>query len=551
MEAPVPRIEDHPINADAIVDTVVYYDLFLQDIDSTSGEKGRLNLLMLNYLISMLTLYYLDHVAVGGKAWQNIWTHQKQGSRMSFQQMTFMAIMHCRILRRLFCEAYHGLAYSRLSTSVPQFNWLVSQDLAINRQFPVSTYTQSEVDQALTTLLFKFCRVEWHSQLHHYIHLLSDQMASFFYRTKDIKAFNVEGFRTPISEKLVTSLNKKDTQLNKKVQPGAQVFTYNFDFLYRCSWRYFYIMQNIMGFEQFMNRLPAQLPPPRGVWDVPFPRQQALEYPSQLSVNKVPYTRETVATLAKLIKTRIMYFYGRYSRSELNTVNEQIRKKVVDLILPQGDLEWVQHKYPIIAHNANNIMETLHTTVYKPIRLLLFPAEDHKVLDIYLKESSDDSSPLRFVHDYLVLYLFNKHMVRNLNSLNFLETYVIPQRNIHFFAKLLLNTKEPYLRQWMGRYYLYYNNHMSFVNTDIYHVLAEWVLVAFKFCPELWENIQDFGYQLLPPVLLAQNNDQFTVDLYTENAEDAMDIDSDERPPQIALEQDKDAEDKTDSLLIL
>lgn len=528
--------DNHPIDGVEHQESIMHYDLYLRPLEHVYGQEGKINMVLLNYLVSMLNLYYIDHVSVGGKKWQDVWVHHTS-SHMSFQGMVFLAIMQARILRQLFCELYdpnvpqgtpiqslsvHGLAYKRLYTNQPEFAWAVEKNLVIGRSFPIAIYTQSEVEQTLSTIMFKTGRVEWNTTLHHLFHIVSDRMACLFYQALPAAIINVEGYRKPLSDKIIAAF---------KATPTTPLFVYNFDFLYRCSWRYYYMMQNIMGFEQFMNSATN--------W-----KQQDVPHHNK-------YTRQDVTRLADLLKQNMAKIYEKYTRGEKNTINEHMRKTVVGFVLPQGDIEWTRYKYPIYALNPNNIMEKLHGALYTAIKMEIFPVKDSKVIDTYFKDFGTADHNLRFIHDYLVLFLFDKHFVQELRNLRFLTSYVIPQQNIHFFAKLLFNSHEPYIRQWMGRYYLCYNNTISFCNTDIYQVVAEWILIAFKFCPELWELVQTFGTQLLPAYLLVQNNMGYDVDIQHAPRADANEVVAPARTPSIQFEATESQRKKTDTLLIL
>jgi len=551
------------------------YTLFLRPLEISFGAEGKLNMLLLNYLISTMNLYYIDHVQVGGKHWQEIFTHTKN-SRISFQHQVFLAIMECRIVRQLFCELYNpsslraedmilpspaGLAYKQLAASPAVFPWIFQHNLAIIRPFPIAVYSQAEIDTVYTTMLFKVCRIEWHPELHHFTHALADRLACFFYFAMPAKLMNVEGLRQSLTSAYVAAMAKKQ-QVPQVVSTGAALFTYNLDFLIRNCWRYFYTIQNNIGFEQFFRSaasadllLAAALP------------RQSLSLPRDLSVHSAPlkYSRTVIVNLAAKLEERIGSLFSRLETNkafgELDSINEQIRKDVISLVLPQGDLEWSSYKY-IINTNAHNILDKLHGSLYKVMRIELFPADGRAVLNVYLNDAKNPAHPLHFIHNHLVLYLFDKYMSTGLNSLRFKATYLIPQRDIHFYGHILHNSVEPYVRQWMGRYYVTFNNSISTQNTTIYQVLAEWILIAFLYCPTLWENIQEFGLAVIPEVLLNQNNSQYSMNMIwglqstPPNEEtDAMDIDEPtgegrEIDP-LTVAPSNSAEEDEDSLLML
>jgi len=89
------------------------------------------------------------------------------------------------------------------------------------------------------------------------------------------------------------------------------------------------------------------------------------------------------------------------------------------------------------------------------------------------------------------------------------------------------NTQEPYIRQWMRQYYLFFNNSISTVSGSIFEVIAEWVLVVQYFCPSLWIQLQEFGVSVLPQALLQTTINQFTMDILDMEDIDAMEIDDD------------------------
>lgn len=159
----------------------------------------------------------------------------------------------------------------------------------------------------------------------------------------------------------------------------------------------------------------------------------------------------------------------------------------------------------------------------------MFPLENYDVLTKYL-EASNPSNPLHFIFLRLVLFLVDKHFVADMESLRFKTLYVIPQRDIHLYAQLLYNSQEPYIRQWMGQYYVFFNNSISTMASNIFEVIAEWVLVVQYFCPNLWKTMQSYGENILPQQLLQTTINQFTLDMLPLRGEptDAMDIDGDD-----------------------
>ena len=549
------------------------YTLFVHPLDISFGTEGTLNMLMLNYIISTMNLYYMDHVLVGNKHWQDVFTHSKN-SRISFQQQMFLAIMECRVVRQLFCEVYNpnsardedmilpspaGLAYKQLFASPTIFPWLFQNNLALSRPFPISIYSQAEIDHVYTAMLFKVCRIEWHPELHHYTHALADRLACFFYFALPEKVMNVDGLRQSLTSAYVTKMTKKQELAHGTGSASPTLFTYNLDFLVRNCWRYFYTIQNNIGFEQFFRSVDsAQL-----LMAVSLPKQ-GLNLPRELSIQSAPlkYSRRVILTLAAKLEERIATLFNRLETTrafgELDSINEHIRKDVVNMILPQGDLEWSSYKY-IINTNSHNILDKIHGSLYKVMRLELFPTEGRSVLKVYFNDAKSPAHPLHFIHNHLILYLFDKYMSVGLSSLRFKATYLIPQRDIHFFGHILHNSVEPYIRQWMGRYYVTFNNSISTKNATIYEVLAEWVLIAFLYCPALWENIQEFGLAVIPDIMLQQNNSQYSMNMSwglqpkaPKDDVDAMDIDEPEGVnPLNPIPKENESDDDDDNLLIL
>ena len=103
--------------------------------------------------------------------------------------------------------------------------------------------------------------------------------------------------------------------------------------------------------------------------------------------------------------------------------------------MPQGDLEWVKFKYPIIGLNSNNILEKIHSKFYAAMKQEVFPVDSHEVLKHYLA-AHKPNDPLHFIFIKLILFLVDKHFVSDMESLRFTNLFVIPQRDIHLYAKL-------------------------------------------------------------------------------------------------------------------
>lgn len=529
------------------------FRLVVRPLTHIRGSESETNMMILNALLHVMNLYYLDCLSMYTMKWSDdIWTHSDQKSRMNYQGMVFLEIMHLRVLRQIYTEIYtsptryqeeqaafnnsiifqtkfkitpaprpqtfmqemsdpdmtktrhfseHGAAYHQLKSNAKTFPWLHARKLIHDKPYIISDYTQSELEQTLRDLFFKFIRMEWHSELHHFVNLLMDRMAVLFYSAQSEKIMNLENMRTSLStdtQKQINDLQGRDVSLQ------SIRYTYNFEFLFHCSWRYYYAMQNVLGFEQLLHEpLPLLTPI--------IPKQELI-YPSNLKQMQV-YTRDQVKTLATHIQQWIVGQFQKYSTGEYNTINEATRLFILDALVPQGDHEWVKFKYPIISRNANNIMEKIHSKVYTSIKEEVFPKEGHGILKYYM-EATNPKHSLHFIHLRLILYLIDKHMVADMESLRFLTRYIIPQRDIHIYAQLLFNTQEPYIRQWMGRYYLFFNNSISTMGDTIYEVVAEWILTVQYFCPPLWKLVQEFGGQLLPKDLLQRTVHQFTLDIY-------------------------------------
>lgn len=417
------------------------FKLILRPLQAVRGPESVLNLTLLHHLLHMINLYYLDCVAIGGSKWTSVWTHSDQKSRMSFQSMVFLEIMHLRILRQIYCELYippeteeeptnrfvvsskykftkpptdqqlyhekHdpdmttpfrfsecGAAYRQLCLTSKQFPWIFEKRLALERYIPVAAYTQSELEQTLTNLFFKFVRIEWHHELHHAINVIMDRLAVLFYNAQTEQVMNIEGLRTPIS--IETQEQIHQLQGSSNAPSTRQVlYSYNYDFLYRCSWRYYYAIQNILGFEQLIRE-----PIPLFVPSIP---KQELLYPSNL-VQMQLYTRKQVTDLAAHIKQWLVGQFGTYSVGEYNTINEQIRRQVLDTVVPQGDTEWVKFKYPIIALNPNNIMEKIHSKFYMAIKqevlictCKMSPSRLVHACSLFLPSLSKEDATLKFL----------------------------------------------------------------------------------------------------------------------------------------------------------